>query len=713
MLILKTLSMRNFFSFGNVPQVIDFTETDMALVLGQNNDAGDDEGGRRNGVGKSAMVQGLVYALYGKSIDNSIKVQNLVNKTNEKGMVVELQFMKDNKYYVVQRARSPAYFHFFEVDENGDKLNDETRGETDSTQEDLDAVLKIPQALFEQIVVMNTTVDPFLKLSAGKQREMIEELLGLTELTEKAVQLKDMAKEARRLADQEKLKNDTIASSNEKILSTVQTLEASSSTFNANKEKEIQGYQEELKLFEGIDLDALLNAAHEVERVLAHNAKRESMVQNVLQLGTKQEAFNVKTEHSKNEFRRKLAELASIDIDAELELHSQNATIRELAQILNQNKSLITSLEAAKAGLNNKHSMIQMQIAQRLKTIADMQENVCPTCKQDVPCTQEHTARITALQNEVLELDEQQKDVNEQITKKQEEINAVELFDVPVLNSTVYDFESEAKMHLHKMQDLQAKIDEAVQNPYDADITEALNSLELITELPVPESTYNVQDVQSLKYQLQTLQQNLDRAAKSENPYTAQIEALLSTGIQEVSYEEYDRQLRIADHQEFLSKLLMNKDSHVRKVIIEQSIPFLNTRLLHYITESGSQHQVQFQNDLSVQIEHMGREYDFSQLSRGERARVIISLNNAFRDTYESLKQFINLVIVDELIDDGLDTNGVECAWRTLQDMSAQRSKNVCVVSHREELHAKAENIILVERDSGFSRISRTNSVEL
>ncbi len=66
--------MRNFFSFGNAPQVLELDSTDLALVLGQNNDAsvGDDAAGRRNGVGKSAIIQGIVFGLYGKSIGNDI-----------------------------------------------------------------------------------------------------------------------------------------------------------------------------------------------------------------------------------------------------------------------------------------------------------------------------------------------------------------------------------------------------------------------------------------------------------------------------------------------------------------------------------------------------------------------------------------------------------------------------------------------------------------
>ena len=188
MLNITRISMRNFFSFGNAPQVIDLSGADISLVLGQNNDAvieGGDSSGRRNGVGKSAIIQGLVFGLFGKSIGNDIKIPNLVNKTNAKNCEVSVEFEKDGVQYLVERGRSPTYFNFITLGKDN-KVEDESRGEKKDTQEDLNEILGISQLLFEHIVVLNANVEPFLALSSQKQRDMIEELLGITQLTEKA-----------------------------------------------------------------------------------------------------------------------------------------------------------------------------------------------------------------------------------------------------------------------------------------------------------------------------------------------------------------------------------------------------------------------------------------------------------------------------------------------------------------------------------------------
>ena len=81
MLVIKKLYLRNFLSIGNVVQDIDFDTQDLTLILGENLDLGGNDAGSRNGVGKTSMLQGLSYALYGSAI-NTIKKDNLINRTN-------------------------------------------------------------------------------------------------------------------------------------------------------------------------------------------------------------------------------------------------------------------------------------------------------------------------------------------------------------------------------------------------------------------------------------------------------------------------------------------------------------------------------------------------------------------------------------------------------------------------------------------------------
>jgi DNA repair exonuclease SbcCD ATPase subunit len=187
------------------------------------------------------------------------------------------------------------------------------------------------------------------------------------------------------------------------------------------------------------------------------------------------------------------------------------------------------------------------------------------------------------------------------------------------------------------------------------------------------------------------------------DPYGEQIADMQTKALQTVSYDALNELTRVQDHQDFLLKLLTSKDSFVRKKIIDQNLSYLNSRLTHYLDRIGLPHTVKFQNDLSVSIEELGRELDFDNLSRGERNRLILSMSWAFRDVWESLYHPINLLFIDELIDNGLDTQGVENALAILKKMSRERNKSIWLVSHREELAGRVENILRVVKENGFT----------
>ena len=106
MIKIKSLTVKNFMSVGNQTQAVDFDKQQLTLVLGENLDQGGDDSGSRNGTGKTTIVNALSYALYGLALTN-IKRNNLINKTNNKGMLVTLSFEKDGREYKIERGRGP------------------------------------------------------------------------------------------------------------------------------------------------------------------------------------------------------------------------------------------------------------------------------------------------------------------------------------------------------------------------------------------------------------------------------------------------------------------------------------------------------------------------------------------------------------------------------------------------------------------------------
>ncbi len=100
MITLNDLTVKNFMSVGNVTQAVRFNDNGLTLVLGNNLDLGGD--GSRNGTGKTTIINALSYALYGEALTN-LRRDNLINKTNAKGMMVSLDFCVGEQCYRIER----------------------------------------------------------------------------------------------------------------------------------------------------------------------------------------------------------------------------------------------------------------------------------------------------------------------------------------------------------------------------------------------------------------------------------------------------------------------------------------------------------------------------------------------------------------------------------------------------------------------------------
>ena len=228
-------------------------------------------------------------------------------------------------------------------------------------------------------------------------------------------------------------------------------------------------------------------------------------------------------------------------------------------------------------------------------------------------------------------------------------------------------------------------------------------------EIGKPVTTFytSEEDAYHHRSSLDNLQKQILEKSTEQNPFSEQIEEMSTQALQIVDYDILNNLTKLQEHQDFLLKLLTSKDSFIRKKIIEQNLSYLNSRLTYYLDKVGLPHSVLFQNDLSVSIEELGRELDFDNLSRGERNRLILSIAWAFRDVFESLYTPINLLFVDEMIDNGLDTQGVEASLSLLKQMSRDRNKSIWLVSHRDELTSRVENILKVIKVHGFTNFSQ------
>ena len=274
-----------------------------------------------------------------------------------------------------------------------------------------------------------------------------------------------------------------------------------------------------------------------------------------------------------------------------------------------------------------------------------------------------------------------------------------------------YKTEAEAIRHGGDVSNLKKVWEDKKQetNPF----SEQLNELTPIV-LSIQPITHYDTEAEAIKHssEVANILNQIDNKSQETDPYSEQVVEMETQALQSIDFDAINRLTRTMEHQKFLLDLLTSKDSFVRKKIIDQNLSYLNARLTHYLDKIGLPHQVIFKNDLQVEITELGRELDFDNLSRGERNRLILGLSFAFRDVWESLYSPINTLFIDELIDSGLDTMGVENSLAILKDMSRRRQKSIWLVSHREELAGRVPNVLKVVKENGFTSYNTAVDVE-
>ena len=273
MLTIKELTVKNFMSVGNQVQAIKFTDKSLVLVIGENMDLGGDDAGARNGTGKTTIINALSYVFFGEALTN-IRRDNLVNKTNEKGMVVSVKFIKNNVEYTIERGRKPQIFKFYANDIEQNVESNEAQGENKETQLEINRLMGMTHAMFKNIIALNTYTQPFLSTKAAEQREIIEQLLGITLLSQKADLLKDKMKATKTELLEEKLKIDTRVASNEKIQETIESLKIRSSAWQSQKDENIANFKEAIAELDKVDITKELDAH---KRLSKHNEMQTAL----------------------------------------------------------------------------------------------------------------------------------------------------------------------------------------------------------------------------------------------------------------------------------------------------------------------------------------------------------------------------------------------------------------------------------------------------
>ena len=222
MITFKKIKWKNFLSTGNNWTEIDFQKNHTNLIIGA------------NGAGKSTVLDALTFVLFNKSF-RKINKNQLINQTNEKDCLVEIEFSVNSRDYLVRRGIKP---NIFDIEVNGKQLHKES---DDRINQKLleENILKVNYKSFTQIVILgSSTFVPFMQLTTANRREVIEDLLDIRIFSTMNTIIKEKIRTKKDEIKSLELKKQNLKDKVEMQKSFIEELEnRGNANINANKRK--------------------------------------------------------------------------------------------------------------------------------------------------------------------------------------------------------------------------------------------------------------------------------------------------------------------------------------------------------------------------------------------------------------------------------------------------------------------------------------------
>ena len=373
MITFKKIRWRNFLSTGNQFSEVDFQKSRTNLVVGT------------NGAGKSTMLDALTFALFNKPFRKINKPQ-LINTTNEKDCVVEIEFAVNNRDYLVRRGIKP---NIFDIEVNGSLLKRESDDRIN--QKILEEnILKVNYKSFTQIVILGTsTFVPFMQLTSANRREVIEDLLDIRIFSAMNALIKDRIKSQREQVRSLELKKENVTDKmcmQENFIKEIE--EQGNHSIGANKDKikvlgiENDTHIEHNQLLES-NVDDLVKEQEDVtgasEKLAKLNTLKGKITQKVSTITKEHKFFTENTvcptcdQNIEEEFR--LNRIADVQNKAK-ELKKGFADLEETIKLEEKREHHFTKLSKEITKLNHDVSQNNTRIGLNQRQIRDLEDEV-------------------------------------------------------------------------------------------------------------------------------------------------------------------------------------------------------------------------------------------------------------------------------------------------------------------------------------------------
>ena len=767
MIRFKSLSIQNFLSYGQNPTVIDLDPGGTTLIVGEDLD-NTASGTGANGVGKTVWLNALVFALYGKPVSN-ISLDNLVNNINQKHLEVIVEFQKNDMLYVIKRVRKEKGLgNYAKVYERpiGVELDMSVNTEQDVTPDSvkhindfITNILGIPHDLFVRIVAFSATHEPFLDLpvrhaTKANQSDIMEELFRLNRLSEKAERLKAAMKDTKASLEIKKTHNEQLEKEHERHNTLLEAAEERVKVWDFEHKEDIKDIKAELKKYDKYDIAGQLKL---LETVGERSETLASMSKLIDDLNSEIKVQEAELHSTQNEMKVLEEQESGIQdkIDAWDKQHAENIKAHEEAEnnlatpeVLDEQQKLhhkfdelseqLSKLESGAQDVINEMTSTKKKVDEGNKELVHLQDAKCPYCLQKYESAEDKIAEcsgnIEKLNTTMELLSEGLDSFEADILKVKEELNEV----AAAQTLTQDDINTEAKLR----EDLYKKIEELKNtvNPYSADDVDSLeerikeldskieaigNSLsDLISDRDNSQSNKDLEEAEltklmkqiefesvdalyKVKGEIEQLSAKLKDLEAAVNPHLASFEELKAVDLEPIDMETINKLDKKLTHQNYLLKLLTKKDSFIRKNLLNKNLTFLNQRLRTYLSDLGLPHRVEFTQEMTAHISQFGRQLDFGNLSSGQKARVNLALSFSFRDVLQRSLDSVNVCMLDEVLDVGLDSVGVQNAAHMLKRKSRDDDLTLFIISHRDEVSGIFDKTLTVQMEKGFSHVKQ------
>ena len=715
---IKSVSIKNFFSYGPQEIVIDLSGNGTTSISGC------------NGVGKSTIIEAMLFALYGKTRQE--KVADVVNRSVGKDCKVSVEFVgDDDEIYKVLRYRA----HTTHKDKvylfKGDK--DISSKNTSDTNEQIIDYFGMPYVAFVNSTVFSTEFySNFFAANNTDRLNIFENILSLKEISYFYEEVKKIIKEIEESEIESKMK---YTESNTKVEAAQENLD----TYNKQaKEKLLQLKSEKEDAQRAIEeakvalkelgaIDVVAEKAKLSNTTL--NEEYEKQINKKKKLHDELNAFNTFPEEE-SELLVKYGDFDFNDNKKKEEKYKSDLeTIRTRESGIDKAKlQLDSSMEKIRTLKSQKESS-EKDLEKQKKDLEKVKDAICPYCGNKMDA-EETAKKREIIDKKIKELEGDIEDFEKQL--KEEKVNLTEFKDTYdtlladvnlirenldknfVANSDLIkekylnalkhktEFDKTYEENCKKQKDLLIEIDELKEKKSKLEISKYTESyLNSIEE--------EIKKQEDIIAKSNTIIASVNAAVKStyDKDYVEKIKSDIESLKEKAVFAK--EQLEVIEddkkHYEYLKECCSNKSNGFKKFFIGEMIPVFNEKINQYLPFffNNKKIEVSFDKDLVETIKCDGQKITYASLSCGQKTRMEIAA--AFALFGLSRVFFSNqsgLLIVDELLDRGLDEFGIKASLSILEGF-AQDSK-VYVISHNKTVTENITDVIEVKADeNGFS----------